>query len=273
MRWRRPAATAKPACTSSTAVADPAAAIRLDGKAALITGGTRGIGRAIAEAYAAVGASVAVMARKPEELEETEAALRAAGATVTVFRGSSGDPEAIEGAVAHCIAELGGLDILVNNAATNPVFGDVIDIEPRAVRKIFEVNLEGPLTLIQHAYHEWMREHRGVVVNVISVGGLRPGPGLGMYNVSKAGLMHLTRQLALKLGPEVRVNALAPGLVKTHFARMLYEGAEPQLAARHPLGRIGEPEDIAGAALFLASDASAWMTGQVVVVDGGMSLV
>jgi 3-oxoacyl-[acyl-carrier protein] reductase len=254
-------------------VPDPAAAIRLEGKTALITGGTRGLGRAIAETYAAAGAAVAVMARKPDELEETEAALRGAGAEVTTFAGSSGDPEAIEGAVAHCIEELGGLDILVNNAATNPVFGDVVDIEPRAVRKIFEVNLEGPILLVQHAYRSWMHEHGGVVVNVISVGGIRPGPGLGTYNVSKAGLLHLTRQLALELGPEVRVNALAPGLVKTHFARMLYEGAEAELSARHPLRRIGEPEDLTGAALFLASDASAWMTGQVVVVDGGMSLI
>jgi NAD(P)-dependent dehydrogenase (short-subunit alcohol dehydrogenase family) len=252
---------------------DPAAAIRLDGKAALVTGGTRGIGRAIVETYAAAGAAVAIMARKPDELEEAEGALRDAGASVTTFAGSSGDPEAIEAAVTHCIAELGSLDILVNNAATNPVFGDVIDIERRAVRKILEVNLEGPISLVQHAYRSWMREHGGVVINVISVGGIRPGPGLGTYNVSKAGLLHLTRQLALELGPGVRVNALAPGLVKTHFARMLYEGAEEQLSARHPLRRIGEPDDLGGAALFLASDASAWMTGQVVVVDGGMSLV
>jgi NAD(P)-dependent dehydrogenase (short-subunit alcohol dehydrogenase family) len=254
-------------------VLDPAAQLRLDGKAALVTGGTRGIGRAIAEAYAAAGASVAIMARKPDELAETEASLREAGARVTTYAGSAGDPDAIEGVVKHCIEELGGVDIVVNNAGTNPVFGPVIDIEHRAIRKILEVNLEGPLLLAQRAYHSWMRQHGGVVVNVISVGGIRPGPGLGTYNVSKAGLLHLTRQLALELGPDVRVNALAPGLVKTHFARMLYEGAETEIAARHPLRRLGVPEDLVGAALFMASDASAWMTGQVVVVDGGMSLV
>jgi NAD(P)-dependent dehydrogenase (short-subunit alcohol dehydrogenase family) len=254
-------------------VLDPAAQLRLDGKAALVTGGTRGIGRAIAEAYAAAGASVAIMARKPDELAEAEASLREAGARVTTYAGSAGDADAIDGVVKHCIEELGGVDIVVNNAGTNPVFGPVIDIEHRAIRKIFEVNLEGPLLLAQRAYHSWMREHGGVVVNVISVGGIRPGPGLGTYNVSKAGLLHLTRQLALELGPDVRVNALAPGLVKTHFARMLYEGAETEIAARHPLRRLGVPQDLAGAALFMASDASAWMTGQVVVVDGGMSLV
>jgi NAD(P)-dependent dehydrogenase (short-subunit alcohol dehydrogenase family) len=250
-------------------VIDPAKTFRLDGKAALVTGATRGIGRAIAEGFAAAGARVCVLARKPDELEETQSALDAVGATVNVFAGSAGDPEAIEAGVAHCVAELGSLDILVNNAGTNPTFGPMIETEPRAVRKVLEVNLEGPLLLMQTAWRSWMREHGGVVINVASLGGIRPSLGIGMYNTSKAALMHMTRQLAVELAPGVRVNALAPGLVKTHFARALYEHDEEGTAVRFPMKRLGVPDDLAGAALFLASDASSWMTGDTLVVDGG----
>ncbi|HKH26434.1 MAG TPA: SDR family oxidoreductase [Acidimicrobiia bacterium] len=247
---------------------DPAKTFRLDGKAALVTGATRGIGRAIAEGFAAAGARVCVLARRPDELEETQSALDAVGATVTVFAGSAGDPEAIEAGVAHCVAELGSLDILVNNAGTNPTFGPMIETEPRAVRKVLEVNLEGPLLLMQAAWRSWMRDHGGAVINVASLGGIRPSLGIGMYNTSKAALMHMTRQLAVELAPGVRVNALAPGLVKTHFARALYEHDEEGTAVRFPMKRLGVPDDLAGAALFLASDASSWMTGDTLVVDG-----
>jgi 3-oxoacyl-[acyl-carrier protein] reductase len=250
-------------------VIDPATAFRLDDKVALVTGGTRGIGRAIAEAYAAAGARVCVMARKPEELEETRAALAGVGPGVAVAAGSAGDPEAIDACVTQCTTELGGLDILVNNAGTNPTFGPMIETEPRAVRKVLEVNLEGPLLLAQAAWRVWMREHGGVIINVASLGGIRPSMFIGMYNTSKAGLLHMTRQLAVELAPDVRVNALAPGLVKTHFARALYEQDEAGVAARFPMKRLGVPDDCAGAALFLASDASSWLTGEVIVVDGG----
>jgi NAD(P)-dependent dehydrogenase (short-subunit alcohol dehydrogenase family) len=161
----------------------------------------------------------------------------------------------------------------VNNAATNPTFGPMIETENRAVRKVLEVNVEGPLLLAQHAHRAWMADHGGVILNIASVGGIHASPFIGIYNASKAALVHMTRQLALEMGPEVRVNALAPGLVKTSFARALWEPDEAGVAARHPLRRIGLADDIAGAALFLASDASAWITGAVLVIDGGMSLV
>jgi NAD(P)-dependent dehydrogenase (short-subunit alcohol dehydrogenase family) len=250
-------------------VIDPATAFRLDGKAALVTGGTRGIGRAIAEAFAAAGARVCVLARKKDELEETRAAVAAIGPGVAVYAGSAGDPEAIEAGVAHCLAELGSIDILVNNAGTNPTFGPMIETESRAVRKVLEVNLEGPLLLAQAAWRSWMREHGGVILNVASLGGIRPSLGIGMYNTSKAALIHMTRQLAVELAPGVRVNAIAPGLVKTHFARALYEHDEAGVAARFPLKRLGVSDDVAGAALFLASDASSWVTGELILVDGG----
>jgi len=207
-------------------VIDAATAFRLDGRVALVTGGTRGIGRAIAEAYVGAGVAVAVLARKPEELDETEAALRALGGRVIAIGGSAGDPDAIHTAVDRCVEELGALDILVNNAAANPAMGPLVDHEPSAVRKILEVNLEGPWLLARAAWRAWMQEHGGTILNVVSVGAQRPSPFIGMYNVSKAALTHLTAQLALELAPNVRVNAVAPGLVKTNFARALCEPDE-----------------------------------------------
>lgn len=245
----------------------------LDGKVALVTGATRGIGRAIVEAFTAAGAAVCVTARKAEELAETEQALRDLGGSVTTFQGSAGEPAAIEASVEHCVRTLGACDVLVNNAATNPYFGPLVDADLAVVRKTWQVNQEGPLLYCQAAWRGWMRDHGGVIVNVSSVGGLRAGPMLGVYNISKAALVHMTKQLALELAPTVRVNAVAPAVVKTYFARALYEADEAAAASRHPLGRLGLPDDVAGAAVFLASDASAWMTGEVMVVDGGATLV
>ncbi len=248
---------------------DPATALRLDGKVVVVTGGTRGIGRAIAEACAVAGAGIVVVARKAPELEETADAIGALGAKVVSVQGSVSDPAVAETAVAEAISQLGRCDIVVNNAAINPVFGPLMDADDGAIAKVFDANIAAPLRFVRAAWNGWMHEHGGSVLNVVSVGGMRPGPFIGAYNVSKAALIHLTRQLAQELAPGVRVNAIAPALVKTDMARALWEPNEEAMARSHALGRLGVPDDIASGALFLVSEAASWITGEVLVVDGG----
>lgn len=251
---------------------DPATMTRLDGKVALVTGATRGIGRAIAEAFVNAGASVCVNARKADELGETIAALRSIGGRddcAVAAQGSAGDPAVAVAAVDICMTTYGRMDIVVNNAATNPQFGPLIEADMTTVAKVWDVNIAGPLRFAQAAWSAWMRDNGGVVLNVVSVGGLRVSPYIGAYNVSKAALIHLTNQLAMEMAPSVRVNALAPGLVKTDMARALWEPNEAAAARGHALQRLGVPDDIASLALFLCSDASSWMTGETVVIDGG----
>jgi NAD(P)-dependent dehydrogenase (short-subunit alcohol dehydrogenase family) len=240
--------------------------LRLDGKTALVTGASKGIGRAIAAAFAAAGADVVLSSRKADALEEAASAM---GPNVTTCPANAGEPDQAEACVDGTMQRHGRLDILVNNAATNPYFGPTIDIDLGRYDKTFQVNLRGPLVWTQAAWRAWMRDHGGVVLNVASVGGLRGERGLGIYNVTKAALIHLTKTLAVELAPGVRVNALAPGLVKTEFARALWEPAEEAAAGHAPLQRLGLPEDVADAALFLASDAGSWITGHTLVVDGG----
>ncbi len=240
--------------------------LRLDGKTALVTGASKGIGRAIAAAFAAAGADVVLSSRKADALEEAASAM---GPNVTTCPANAGEPDQAEACVDRTMQRHGRLDILVNNAATNPYFGPTIDIDLGRYDKTFQVNLRGPLVWTQAAWRAWMQDHGGVVLNVASVGGLRGERGLGIYNVTKAALIHLTKTLAVELAPGVRVNALAPGLVKTEFARALWEPAEEAAAAHAPLQRLGLPEDVADAALFLASDAGSWITGHTLVVDGG----
>ncbi|HEV2993275.1 MAG TPA: SDR family oxidoreductase [Acidimicrobiia bacterium] len=241
-------------------------ALRLDGRSALVTGASRGIGRAIAAEFAAAGASVMISSRKSDALEEAASTMTGRVAT---FPANAGEPDQAEACVQATVDRFGGVDILVNNAATNPYLGPSIDIDLGRYDKTFQVNLRGPLVWTQAAWRASMRDRGGVVLNVASVGGLRGEAAIGIYNVTKAALIHLTKTLAAELAPGVRVNALAPGLVKTDFARALWEPAEDAAAAQVPLQRLGVPEDVAHAALFLASDLASWITGHTLVVDGG----
>ena len=247
--------------------------LRLDGKVALVTGGSKGIGKAIASAYAEAGARVLISSRKQEVLEATASEIRSVtGAQVEVYAANAGDPDAAAACVAHTIETLGGLDILVNNAATNPYMGQMIDIDLPRLDKTYDVNLRGVFVWIQEAWRQHMAQSGGNVINISSIGGLSVETSIGHYNVTKAALLHLTRSLAKDLAPGVRVNAICPGLVKTDMAKALWESNEDAVAQMVPLARLGEPEDIANAALFLASDAASWMTGSMLVVEGGMLL-
>jgi NAD(P)-dependent dehydrogenase (short-subunit alcohol dehydrogenase family) len=171
--------------------------------------------------------------------------------------------------VAAAVAEFGGIDVLVNNAGTNPYFGPMIELDAVRAAKTVEINQFAPVLWTQLAWQAGMSERGGTVVNIASIGGLLTEPGIGYYNATKAAVIHLTRQFAAELAPAVRVNAVAPGIVRTHLAKALWENYEPQLREHLPLGRIGEPEDIAKAVLFLAGEDSSWLTGQTLVVDGG----
>jgi NAD(P)-dependent dehydrogenase (short-subunit alcohol dehydrogenase family) len=243
--------------------------LRLDGKVALVTGGSRGIGRAIATRFAQAGAKVMLSSRKPDALAEAAASMEGLGAEVAWYAANVGDPDAAQACVDATVERFGSLDVLVNNAATNPYYGPLMELDLARAEKTVQVNLEAALVWTQCAWRASMEAGGGSVINVSSVGGLSVEHGIGWYNVTKAALVHLTRQLAAELGPDVRVNALAPGLVRTDFARALWESSGDAVAKRLPLKRLGEPDDIARAALFLASEAASWITGHVLVVDGG----
>jgi NAD(P)-dependent dehydrogenase (short-subunit alcohol dehydrogenase family) len=244
---------------------------RFDGRVALVTGASRGIGFAIARRLVDEGAKVCITARQPDGLEVATAALGGPGLAVAV-PGKADDPAHQAAAVAGTIDAFGRLDILVNNTGINPVYGPVLDIELSAARKIFEVNVLSAISLVQHAHRSWLGDHGGALINIASVGGFRPAEGLGVYGASKAAMVLLTEQLAVELGPKVRVNAVAPAVVRTRFASALYEGREQMLAESYPLKRLGEPEDVASAAAFLASDEASWITGHTIVLDGGLTL-
>lgn len=239
--------------------------ISLDGKVALVTGASKGIGRAIAGSLTEAGAKVMLSSRKQDQLEIAAAEI---GGDTAVFAANAGDIDAATACVAATVERFGGLDILVNNAATNPYYGPTLGVDAGRFDKTFQVNLRGPLFWCQAAWEQALRDKPGVIINIASVGGLRAEGALGVYNLTKAALIHLTRQLASELGP-TRVVGIAPGLVKTDFASVLVANFGERLAASMPLGRLGEPQDIANLAAFLASDLASWITGETYVIDGG----
>jgi NAD(P)-dependent dehydrogenase (short-subunit alcohol dehydrogenase family) len=248
--------------------------VRLEGKVAVVTGGSRGIGQATAGLMLASGAEgVVITSRKPDNLEQAKAELLDSGADADRLEAIPARADDVEDArrtIAATIERFGSCDILVNNAATNPAPGPLVTVDLGAVDKTWAVNQRGPLLWCQQAVRQWMADHGGAIVNVSSVGGMRPAPILGAYNISKAALAYFTHQLAMELAPVVRVNAVAPGVVKTRLAGSLWEGREEEASKGHPLGRLGEPDDIARAIVFLASDAASWITGVVLPVDGGV---
>jgi NAD(P)-dependent dehydrogenase (short-subunit alcohol dehydrogenase family) len=240
----------------------------LEGRTALVTGASRGIGLAIAQSLVRRGARVVVTARKPEALTEAVAALGGPDVAVGVA-GNAGDAGHRAEAVRTAVDTFGSLDMLVGNVGINPVYGPMVDLDLDAFRKILDTNVVSTLGLVQEAWRAWMSEHGGSVLVVASVAGLKASPGISGYGVSKAALINLVTQLAVELGPKVRVNAVAPAVVKTRFAGALYEGREEEAAKVYPVGRLGEPEDIGEAAAYLLGDGAGWVTGQTLVLDGG----
>ncbi|MBI4567811.1 MAG: glucose 1-dehydrogenase [Planctomycetes bacterium] len=241
----------------------------LAGRVAVVTGASRGIGKSIAAAFAGAGARVVLVSRKIEGLAETAKEI---GEGATPFACHMGRADQIDALFSHARAEFGGLDILVNNAATNPHFGPVLTADASHFDKTFEVNVKGPFLAARAAAPLLQERGGGVIINVASIVGFTPGLMMGVYSVSKAALIMLTLVLAQELAPaNVRVNAIAPGFVKTAFSRALWENdaIHQEILKTVPMGRMAEPDEIAGAALFLASDAARYVTGETIVVDGG----
>jgi NAD(P)-dependent dehydrogenase (short-subunit alcohol dehydrogenase family) len=241
----------------------------LGGRTAIVTGASRGIGLAIAQQLAAAGANVVVTSRKQDS---ADAAAEQVGGSAIGVGAHAVDEDAAQHCVQETLERFGSIDILVNNAGTNPAYGPLIEQDHARFAKTFDVNLWAPLLWTSLVVKAWMGEHGGAVVNTASIGGLDQSPLVGMYNATKAALIHVTKQLALELSPRVRVNAIAPGVVRTRLAEALWKDHEDTLSASTAVGRIGEPRDVAAAVAFLVSDQASWITGETMVIDGGQLL-
>lgn len=247
----------------------------LTGRVAIVTGSTKGIGRAIAEALARAGAGVVISSRKPDKCEEVAGSIKNEGFEATPIACHIGKREEVENLVSETKKRYGKIDVLVCNAAVNPYYGPMSGLSDDAFTKVMDSNVRSNVWLCNLAIPDMAERRDGSVIIVSSIGGLKGSPNLGIYAISKAADFQLARNLAVEWGPKnIRVNCIAPGIVRTDFARALWENPEilGRAEALTPLRRIGEPEDIAGAAVFLASRAGAWMTGQVMLIDGGVTI-
>ncbi|MCS7282003.1 MAG: SDR family oxidoreductase [Anaerolineae bacterium] len=247
----------------------------LHGKVALITGASRGIGRAIALRLARAGAKVVVCSRKMENVAPVAEEIRAGGGEALAVEAHVGQREQVETMVARALETFGRIDIAVNNAATNPHFGPILTADEGQWDKILDTNVKGAFRVAKAVVPHMQAQGGGKIINIASVAGLRPSPAMGVYSVSKAALIMLTQVLAVELAPaNIQVNAIAPGVIKTRFSQVLWQtpALAEQILKGTPAGRFGEPEDVAGLALFLASPASDYVTGAVFVVDGGMNV-
>ena len=248
---------------------------RLDGRVAIITGSSKGIGKAIARALGEQGARVIISSRKQEAVDETARELGHQGIDATGIVAHMGDPDQVRNLVDECVKKFGTIDIIVNNAAINPSFGPIIQTDAKIFDKIMEVNVKGPLELCKLAYPIMKQHGGGSIINISSIEGLSPGLGLGLYSISKATLIAMTKVLAKEWGQDhIRVNTICPGLVKTKFSEALTgnEKIMKYVLSKQALPQIAEPEDIAGLAVYLASDASSFCTGAVYTADGGMGI-
>jgi NAD(P)-dependent dehydrogenase (short-subunit alcohol dehydrogenase family) len=241
----------------------------LAGRTAIVTGASRGIGLAIAQHLAGAGANVVVTSRKQES---ADAAAAEVGGSALGVAAHAVDEDAAQRCVEATLDRFGSVDILINNAGTNPAYGPLIEQDHARFAKTFDVNLWAPLLWTSLAVKAWMGEHGGSIINTASIGGMHQSPYMGMYNATKAALIHVTKQLALELSPRVRVNAICPGVVRTRLAEALWKDHEGDVSGRTALGRIGEPSDVAAAVAFLVSDAASWITGETMVIDGGQVL-
>lgn len=243
----------------------------LEGRTAIVTGASRGIGLAIAHRLVADGARVVITGRTQETLDEAVAGLGGRKNALAVA-GKAADPSHRGSVVAAAVATYGSVDLLVNNAGINPVYGSLLDVDPMVAAKMVDTNVLAAMAWVKACRDAWMGSNGGAVVNLSSIAGLAPSPGIGWYGATKAMLSRVTSELAVELAPTIRVNAVAPAVVKTKFAGALYEGREDKVASTYPMKRLGLPEDVASLVWFLLSDEASWITGQTITIDGGLTL-